>query len=112
MPKATEQVAQRVHLTVVGVDPGKFNIVYMSDGTHKLRYTAYQRRTETMTKRNQRILQTEKTRRNIIERETELSDRNSKTVDVDAFKEYVRAKNKLNAELCDFYDLVVHRKMK
>ena len=36
----------------------------------------------------------------------------SKTVDVDAFKEYVRAKNTLNAELCDFYGLVVHRKMK
>lgn len=98
--------------TVVGVDPGKFNIVYMSDGKHKLRYTAYQRRTETMAKRNQRILQTEKTRDNIIERETELSDRNSKTVDVKAFKEYLRAKNKLNAKLCDFYGLVVHRKMK
>ena len=33
-------------------------------------------------------------------------------MDVDAFKEYVRAKNKLNAELRDFYGLVVHRKMK
>ena len=33
-------------------------------------------------------------------------------MDVDAFKEYVRAKNTLNAELCDFYGLVVHRKMK
>ena len=27
--------------TVVGVDPGKFNIVYMTDGAHKLRYTVY-----------------------------------------------------------------------
>jgi len=98
--------------TVVGVDPGKFNIVYMTDGEKKLRYTAYQRRTETMAKRNQRILLTEKQKRNIIERETELSDSNSKTVDVDAFKEYVRAKNKLNAELCDFYGLALHRKMK
>ena len=98
--------------TVVGVDPGKFNIVYMSDGKKKLRYTAYQRRTETMTKRNQRILQTEKKRHDIIERETVLSDHNSKTVDVDAFKEYGRAKNTLNAALCEFYGLVVHRKMK
>ena len=98
--------------TVVGVDPGKFNIVYMTDGEQKLRYTAYQRRTETMAKRNQRILLTEKQKRNIIERETELSDRNSKTVDVDAFKEYVRAKNSMNAELRDFYGLALHRKMK
>ena len=97
---------------MVGVDPGKFNIVYMTDGEKKLRYTAYQRRTETMAKRNQRILLTEKQKRNIIERETELSDSNSKTVDVDAFKEYVRAKNKLNAELRDFYGLALHRKMK
>ncbi len=27
---------------VVGVDPGKFNIVYMTDVEQKLRYTAYQ----------------------------------------------------------------------
>ena len=92
----------------MGVDPGKFNIVYMTDREHKLRYTVYQRRTETMLKRNQRILLTEKTKHNIIERETVLSDRNSKTVDVGSFKEYVRAKNKLNAELCDFYGLAVH----
>ena len=98
--------------TVVGVDPGKFNIVYMTDGEQKLRYTAYQRRTETMAKRNQRILLTEKQKRNIIERETELSDSNSKTVDVDTFKEYVRAKNRMNAELRDFYGLALHRKMK
>ena len=98
--------------TVVGVDPGKFNIVYMTDGEKKLRYTAYQRRTETMAKRNQRILLTEKQKRNIIERETELSDSNSKTVDVDAFKEYVRAKNSMNADLRDFYGLALHRKMK
>jgi len=65
-----------------------------------------------MVKRNQRILLTEKKRHGIIERETELSDRNSKTVDVDTFKEYVRAKNSMNAELCDFYGLALHRKMK
>ena len=98
--------------TVVGVDPGKFNIVYMTDGEQKLRYTAYQRRTETMAKRNQRILLTEKQKRNIIERETELSDSNSKTVDVDAFKEYVRAKNSMNEKLRNFYGLALHRKMK
>ena len=98
--------------TVVGVDPGKFNIVYMTDGEKKLRYTAYQRRTEMMAKRNQRILLTEKKRHGIIERETELSDRNSKIVDVNTFKEYVRAKNSMNAELRKFYGLALHRKMK
>ena len=65
-----------------------------------------------MVKRNQRILLAEKEKHGIIERETELSDSNSKTVDVDTFKEYVRAKNSTNAELCDFYGLALHRKMK
>ena len=96
----------------MGVDPGKFNIVYMSHGEHKLRYTANQRRNETMTRRNQRILLTLKTRQYIIKRETALSDHNSKTVDVDAFKEYVLAKNRLNEELREFYGMKVHRKMK
>ena len=31
---------------IVGLDPGKFNLVYMTDGKHQLRYTAFQRRRE------------------------------------------------------------------
>ena len=33
-------------------------------------------------------------------------------MDVDTIKEYVHAKNGVNAELCGFYGLAVHRKMK
>ena len=98
---------------VVGVDPGKFNIVYMIDGKkNKLRYTAFQRRTETLLKRNQRILLTEKGKLRITESETELSEYNSKTVNVDKFKEYVKAKNKVNKECGTFYRKALHRKMK
>jgi hypothetical protein len=65
-----------------------------------------------MTRRNQHTLLKLKTRQDIIKRETALSDRNSKTVDLDAFKDNVRAKNRLNEELRLYYGMKVHRKMK
>ena len=73
----------------MGVDPGKFNIVFMSDGVQKLRYTAFQRRNEMMSYRNRRILLKAKKNYkndrdeivNIIQLETEFGKKhNSKTV--------------------------------
>jgi len=49
--------------------PGKFSMVYMSDGTSKLRYNAFQRRTESMAKRNQKILLHEKKKNDIHQAE-------------------------------------------
>merc|ERR1712196_245020 len=63
---------------IVGCDPGKFSMVYMSDGTSKLRYNAFQRRTETMVKRNQKILLNEKNKNGIQQVEATLSEYNSK----------------------------------
>ena len=97
---------------VIGCDPGKFNLVYMTDGHSKLRYTAFQRRTESMSKRNSRIMANEKVKNNIIEEETKLSDNNSKTVNYDKFKTYLIEKNKLNAKLQDFYHRELFRKLK
>ena len=98
---------------VVGVDPGKYNIVYMSDGVSKLRYTAKQRREETLLTRNQRIrLKLKKESPAIIEAESQLSNENSKTMDVERFKEYLREKNRVNAATFDFYEQPLHRKMK
>lgn len=54
---------------IVGADPGKFNLVYMVDSHGKrLRYTALQRRTESMHKRNERILLNNKNSAGITER--------------------------------------------
>lgn len=47
---------------------------------NKLKYSAFQRRTESLSKRNCKILRTEKPKNDIIERETALSNANSKTV--------------------------------
>jgi hypothetical protein len=46
---------------IVGVDPGKFNLVYMVDEQgNKLRYTAHQRKFESKSGKNHRILLKEK----------------------------------------------------
>jgi hypothetical protein len=98
---------------MVGADPGKYNLLYMTDGYgNKLRYTAFQRRTESMSKRNHRILLVEKQRNGVIEKETSLSDKNSKTVDYEKFKAYLKSKNHLNHQLRSFYEKELCRKMK
>jgi hypothetical protein len=98
--------------TIVGCDPGKHSLVYMMDDKrNKLQYTASQRKVESYGKRNQRILQQEKKRNKIIEKETELSLQNSKSVDVELFKRYLVEKTKLNKEVKEFYQREVWRKM-
>jgi len=98
---------------IVGCDPGKRSLVYMMDKNgNKLQYTAPQRKRESKTKTNQRILLLERKRNGIIEKETHLSFQNSKSVDYEKFKAYLVEKNKLNKETTDFYKREVWRKMK
>lgn len=98
---------------VVGLDPGKANLVFMMDEKgNKLRYTAPQRRIESKSKCNHYILLKEKKKNNIIEKETILSLSNSKSINYKKFKEYLVEKNKLNQETIEFYKREVWRKMK
>jgi hypothetical protein len=62
----------------------------------KLQYTAPQRKRESKLKCNQRILNKEKKKNGINEKETQLSIQNSKTVDYEKFKTYLVEKNELN----------------
>ena len=98
---------------IVGLDPGKRSLVYMIDGLgNKLQYTAPQRKKESMTKRNQIILQREKKNNNINEYENVLSLQNSKSINYDSFKCYLVEKDQLNKKTMDFYKKEVWRKMK
>jgi hypothetical protein len=98
---------------IIGCDPGKRSLVYMVDGNgKKLQYTAPQRKRESKTKTNQRIILLEKNRNGIIEKETKLSFQNSKSVDYDKFKTYLVEKSKLNQETTEFYKRDTWRKMK
>jgi hypothetical protein len=108
-----EQLDSLKERNIVGCDPGKHSLVYMMDKNgNKLQFTASQRKIESYGKRNERILLQEKKRNNIIEKETHLSSKNSKSVDYDKFKVYLIEKDKLNKETKEFYMRDVWRKMK
>jgi len=108
-----EQLDTLKDRNIVGCDPGKRSLVYMMDKNgNKLQYTAPQRKRESKTKTNQRILLIERKRNGIIEKETHLSFQNSKSVDYEKFKVYLVEKDKLNKETTEFYKKEVWRKMK
>jgi hypothetical protein len=108
-----EQLDALKDRNIVGCDPGKHSLVYMMDKQgNKLQYTASQRKIESYGKRNERILLQEKKRNNIIEKETHLSSKNSKSVDYEKFKVFLVEKDKLNKETTEFYKRDVWRKMK
>ena len=108
-----EQLDTLKERNIVGCDPGKRSLVYMTDNNgNKLQYTAPQRKRESKAKTNQRILLVERKRNGIIEKETQLSFQNSKSVDYEKFKTHLVEKDKLNKETTDFYKRDVWRKMK
>jgi len=108
-----EQLDTLKDRNIVGCDPGKHSLVYMMDSNgKKLQYTASQRKIESYGKRNERILLQEKKRNHIIEKETHLSSKNSKSVDYEKFKAFLVEKDKLNKETTKFYKRDVWRKMK
>ena len=68
-------------------------LTYMVDkNNNTLKYSSAQRRVESLAKRNSRILLTEKKKHNIIEKETLLSELNSKTINYQKFKDYIKEK--------------------
>jgi hypothetical protein len=108
-----EQLDTLKDRTIVGCDPGKRSLVYMMDNKgNKLQYTAPQRKRESKAKCNQRILLYERKKNGIIEKETQLSFQNSKSVNYEKFKMYLVEKNKLNKETIEFYKKDTWRKMK
>ena len=108
-----EQLNTLKDKTIIGCDPGKRSLVYMMDNKgNKLQYTAPQRKRESKTKCNQRILLYERKKNGIIEKETQLSFQNSKSVNYEKFKMYLVKKNKLNKETTEFYKRDTWRKMK
>lgn len=101
---------------LVAIDPNKNSLVYLMDEKHnKLRYTASQRRIESMKKTNRNILKKEKEKKEnncIVEAETELSKFNCKTTNYEQFKNYIVEKTKLNEKVKEFYNKILWRKLK
>lgn len=102
---------------VVGIDPGKSDLIYCSDDEEKtFRYTQDQRRKETKHKKYRDILQDKKQIRiegkTVVELETELSFHNSRTLDFEKFKAYIQKKNEINLKLTPFYEQRIFRKLR
>ena len=105
---------------IVGIDSGKCDLIYCVDNACKeanvFRYSQDQRRKETKMKKYTNIRLGLKHKvlegKTIIEYETELSNYNRKTLQIDNFKEYLQAKNKLNHLLFGFYRKEIFRKLK
>ena len=98
---------------IITIDPGKSNMVYMMDEMkQKLRFTAPQRRRESLAKRCNKITLREKQRNKIIEEESKLSSHNCKSVNIGVFKKYIEEKTKVDDEVRGFYEKELYRKLK
>ena len=105
---------------IVGVDPGKEDLIYCVDDASKdanvFRYSQNQRRKETKMKKYNNIILGIKTNKiqgkSVIEYETELSNYNRKTLQIDKFKTYINEKNRINNMLFGFYAKHLFRKLK
>jgi len=105
---------------IVGIDPGKEDLIYCVDGASKdanhFRYSQNQRRKETKMKKYNNIILAMKSNKiqgkTIIEYETELSSYNRKTLNIYKFKEYLQTKNRINHILFEFYQRELFRKLK
>ena len=97
---------------LVSLDPGKIRPISMIDENNNFyKYTACRRRFETYTKRCNEIINKEKIKHKIIEKETELSKFNSKTLKIDEYKKFITNKNKLNNNVKTFYNNILFRKL-
>jgi hypothetical protein len=105
---------------IVAIDPGKCDIIYCVDGCCKdatmFRYTQDSRRKECKIKKyNKLILEFKKEKidgKTIIEYETELSQYNKKSLDINKYKDYIKKKNEINYKLFQLYERYIFRKLK
>jgi hypothetical protein len=111
-----EDYSRLKNKNIVGIDPGKEDLIYCVDEINFFRYSQNQRRKETHFKKYRNILQEMKKEEingeTITEYETELSLYNRKTLDFLEFKNYVQTKNFINDTLFDFYNRYLFRKFK
>jgi transposase len=108
--------------SIVGIDPNKSDLIFCStkrqdESIQKFRYTQDQKRKETKDKKYRNLRDELKTTVKVDgktpqEWETELSNFNRKSLQVDVFKQYLSKKNEVNSKLLSFYEGRIFRKLK
>lgn len=97
----------------IGGDPGKQSSIYLMDHEkHRLRYTPRQRRADSQILICRRIMDSEKENYDVREAELILSQYNSKTIDYQQYKEYLRQEHLFQQRTGSFYQQEIWRKMK
>jgi hypothetical protein len=98
---------------IVGGDPGKRDIIFMTDGVKCLRYTKGQREQDTfaLQRRKASLRFREKAGVAVVETE-ELSKYSKKSCTYDVFKQYITSKTKMSTELVHVYSRPFFRQSK
>jgi hypothetical protein len=97
---------------LVSLDPGKKRPITMIDeNNNTYKYSAVRRRFDTYTKRSNEIINKEKIKHNIIQKETIISNFNSRTLKTDKYQDFIINKNKINKEIKSFYENMLFRKL-
>lgn len=98
--------------TLVGIDPGKKDILTMVDEEDNYySYSNCRRRNDTYLKRSNQILLNEKGKCGIIEIETVLSKFNKRTLNTTMFIDYLQEKQSVKTKLQPFYEKPLFRKL-
>ena len=94
-------------------DPGKNILMMMKDKNgKKYRYTNRKHAKLTKRLKYQRLIQNYKNKNDISKVENELTNYNSKTCNLEKFKEFIKNKNKINSMLFENYNREIFRKYK
>jgi hypothetical protein len=109
---SNEQIEILKSKNIVCADPGRKYLMYMMDGNdNKVKYSCMQRDTESLAKRNRRIVRTNRKNSKIDEIESELSDYCGKTVHYQQFKDYIKHKYNVSEKTKTFYEESLYRKL-
>lgn len=85
-------------------DPGKRDLLtFIDDNDNVMTYSIRRRHHETKIKKYKRIINNTRSKKGILDIESELSLYNSKSCTLETFKEYITAKNNANTKLINLY---------
>jgi hypothetical protein len=97
----------------VAIDPGKNCLMYMIDEKgNTMQYSKLQRRIETYAKKKRNILMESMEENKIKKKEEPLSQTCSMSCDYAKFIDYLKVRNKVNAELQIYYEQELFRKLR
>ncbi len=98
-------------LNLVGCDPNKYDLLYMTDGVQTLRYSKGRRRHEAYGQRSEEIILKERHKHGIVAIENALSNHNAKTTELSSYLSYLTQKHIVDDQVTDFYENMLFRKM-